>query len=458
MPLSFAASATIPGTSPACTAARSTESILPGDGALRARAAPKQPAAASVAVALRTSRRSGLRIMPPGLLAGFSPVRLTRPAAAFRQRLIRATQRHERHQSKSVHHAAGDRRHVRRRRLDALDRDRGRHGGAGERRQCLRCRGGDRVHPASGRAASQRSRRRRSGHRLRRQARQAGGHLRTRTGAGRRHHRALSPRRTRPGARHRAPRRLRARHVRDLDALLRDYGTLSLREVLAPALGYAQHGYPLVERASATIATVAELFRRHWPTSAAVYLPNGNVPAARHAVLQSDAGGDLRAHPRGSGKRRRRPGRANRTRPPILVARFRRRSDRPFLPDARRFGYQRQAASRRADRRRHGALDAARGGAADLRLWPLHRVQDRAVGTGPGHVAAARAAQRLRPRPARPGRAGFHPLAGRMRQARLCRPGSVLRRSGFRRGPDCDAVVGRLQCRAAQARRHDRLA
>ncbi|HUZ34523.1 MAG TPA: gamma-glutamyltransferase family protein [Xanthobacteraceae bacterium] len=61
--------------------------------------------------------------------------------------------------------------------------------------------------------------------------------------------------------------------------VLRDYGTASLREVLTPALGYAQHGYPLVERASATIATVAELFRRHWPTSAAVYLPNGNVPA-----------------------------------------------------------------------------------------------------------------------------------------------------------------------------------
>jgi gamma-glutamyltranspeptidase / glutathione hydrolase len=61
--------------------------------------------------------------------------------------------------------------------------------------------------------------------------------------------------------------------------LLRDYGTLPLREVLAPALGYAQRGHPLVERASATIATVAELFRHHWPTSAAVYLPGGNVPA-----------------------------------------------------------------------------------------------------------------------------------------------------------------------------------
>jgi gamma-glutamyltranspeptidase/glutathione hydrolase len=60
--------------------------------------------------------------------------------------------------------------------------------------------------------------------------------------------------------------------------LLRDYGTLSLAEVLAPVIGYAQNGHPLVERAHATIATVAELFRKHWPTSAAVYLPNNTVP------------------------------------------------------------------------------------------------------------------------------------------------------------------------------------
>ena len=61
--------------------------------------------------------------------------------------------------------------------------------------------------------------------------------------------------------------------------LLRDYGTMSLREVLSPAITYAQNGHPLVERASATIATVAELFREHWPTSAAVYLPDNAVPA-----------------------------------------------------------------------------------------------------------------------------------------------------------------------------------
>ncbi|MFL6798730.1 MAG: gamma-glutamyltransferase family protein [Xanthobacteraceae bacterium] len=61
--------------------------------------------------------------------------------------------------------------------------------------------------------------------------------------------------------------------------LLRDYGSLPLADVLSPAIAYAANGYPLVERASATIATVAELFRQHWPTSAAVYLPRREVPA-----------------------------------------------------------------------------------------------------------------------------------------------------------------------------------
>jgi gamma-glutamyltranspeptidase / glutathione hydrolase len=60
--------------------------------------------------------------------------------------------------------------------------------------------------------------------------------------------------------------------------LLRDYGTMPLADVLAPAIDYAQNGHPLVERASATIATVAGLFREHWPTSAATYSPNGKVP------------------------------------------------------------------------------------------------------------------------------------------------------------------------------------
>jgi gamma-glutamyltranspeptidase / glutathione hydrolase len=62
--------------------------------------------------------------------------------------------------------------------------------------------------------------------------------------------------------------------------LLRDYGTMTLAEVLGPAIGYAREGHPLLERASATIASVEGLFRRHWPSSQAVYLPNATVPQA----------------------------------------------------------------------------------------------------------------------------------------------------------------------------------
>jgi gamma-glutamyltranspeptidase/glutathione hydrolase len=60
--------------------------------------------------------------------------------------------------------------------------------------------------------------------------------------------------------------------------LLRDYGTMRLSDVLTPAISYARNGHPIVERACATIAIVEDLFRDHWPTSAAVYLPDGQAP------------------------------------------------------------------------------------------------------------------------------------------------------------------------------------
>jgi gamma-glutamyltranspeptidase/glutathione hydrolase len=61
--------------------------------------------------------------------------------------------------------------------------------------------------------------------------------------------------------------------------LLREYGTLRLRDVMGYAIGYASRGYPLIPAISWGIASVAELFRDHWPSSAEVYLPGGQVPA-----------------------------------------------------------------------------------------------------------------------------------------------------------------------------------
>ena len=96
--------------------------------------------------------------------------------------------------------------------------------------------------------------------------------------------------------------------------LLRDYGTMRLADVLTPAIYYAAQGHPLVERAHATIATVEELFREYWPTSAAVYLPGGAVPEHGDLVHQPDAGRDLHARAARGEERGRRP-RARRSRP-----------------------------------------------------------------------------------------------------------------------------------------------
>jgi gamma-glutamyltranspeptidase / glutathione hydrolase len=55
--------------------------------------------------------------------------------------------------------------------------------------------------------------------------------------------------------------------------LARDHGRRPLRDVLSHAIGYARHGHPILPAAVATIERVEPLFREHWPTSAARWLP-----------------------------------------------------------------------------------------------------------------------------------------------------------------------------------------
>lgn len=62
--------------------------------------------------------------------------------------------------------------------------------------------------------------------------------------------------------------------------LLHDHGTWEIADVLAFAIGYARDGHPLLAQASSTIARVATLFTQHWPTSAALWMPDGTVPEA----------------------------------------------------------------------------------------------------------------------------------------------------------------------------------
>lgn len=62
--------------------------------------------------------------------------------------------------------------------------------------------------------------------------------------------------------------------------MLRDWGSVSLRMALAPAIEYAITGHPILPNAVATIQSVQSLFVNEWRTSAAVFLRAGEVPEA----------------------------------------------------------------------------------------------------------------------------------------------------------------------------------
>ncbi|QHW26850.1 gamma-glutamyltransferase family protein [Rhizobium leguminosarum bv. viciae 248] len=68
--------------------------------------------------------------------------------------------------------------------------------------------------------------------------------------------------------------------------MLRDYGSMSVRDVLEPAIYYAEHGHPMLPRVSATIKGLAAFFEKEWPTSHETWLPGGSAPEA-HANFRN---------------------------------------------------------------------------------------------------------------------------------------------------------------------------
>jgi gamma-glutamyltranspeptidase/glutathione hydrolase len=60
--------------------------------------------------------------------------------------------------------------------------------------------------------------------------------------------------------------------------MLSEYGTMTVREVLEPAIYYAEQGHPILPRVAATIKGLADFFEKEWPTSYATWLPGGQAP------------------------------------------------------------------------------------------------------------------------------------------------------------------------------------
>jgi gamma-glutamyltranspeptidase / glutathione hydrolase len=61
--------------------------------------------------------------------------------------------------------------------------------------------------------------------------------------------------------------------------MLERWGTWELADVLAYALHYAEHGFPVLPSIHRTIATVAQLFTEHWTPSAQTWLDGAAAPA-----------------------------------------------------------------------------------------------------------------------------------------------------------------------------------
>lgn len=57
--------------------------------------------------------------------------------------------------------------------------------------------------------------------------------------------------------------------------MLERYGTMRLRDVLGYAIGYAADGYPVIQQIADMVASVEDLFKTHWATSADLYFGRG---------------------------------------------------------------------------------------------------------------------------------------------------------------------------------------
>jgi len=73
-----------------------------------------------------------------------------------------------------------------------------------------------------------------------------------------------------------------------------NYGRLPLAETLAPAIRFAEHGFPVTRGLKRSIEGRSEVMLRY-PSTVAVFLPEGKVPEQGQLIVQKDLGATLRS-------------------------------------------------------------------------------------------------------------------------------------------------------------------
>lgn len=76
--------------------------------------------------------------------------------------------------------------------------------------------------------------------------------------------------------------------------VLQEKGTWELEDVLAYAIDCAEQGHPVLARVSAQIETVAQTFTEHWPSSAALWMPDGAAPEPGQLIRNPEYAAVLR--------------------------------------------------------------------------------------------------------------------------------------------------------------------
>ena len=76
---------------------------------------------------------------------------------------------------------------------------------------------------------------------------------------------------------------------------LAKFGTMTLQEVMAPAIRYAQDGIVVYSHLHSKIRQHARRFSSEWPSTAKIFLPNDKVPTVGQVLKQSDLARTLRS-------------------------------------------------------------------------------------------------------------------------------------------------------------------